>query len=195
MKMTRMEKQFVNRKKKSERNIKKLELALEYIDMEKIKTVLEIGCGIGFVSHYLAEKYNFTVYGTDYDDEQIQIACNIQPKINRLSFQVEDAAKLSFGDLSVDLVLSQNVFHHIPNWGNAVQEIARVLSPGGYLVWLDLAFPGIVKNIFLPLVRNYGLYTVQDIEKAFETHKFKKLYHERTVHGPFSQHHFVLQHD
>jgi ubiquinone/menaquinone biosynthesis C-methylase UbiE len=195
MKMTRMEKQFVNRKKKSERNIEKLELAFEYIDMKKIKTVLEIGCGTGFVSHYLAEKYNFTVYGTDYDDEQIEIANNMQPKIGRLSFQVEDAAKLSFGDTSVDLVLSQNVFHHIPNWENAVQEIARVLSPGGYLVWLDLTFPGIVKNIFHPLVRNYGLYTVQDIEKAFETRKFKKLYHDRTVHGPFSQHHFVLQHD
>jgi ubiquinone/menaquinone biosynthesis C-methylase UbiE len=195
MKMTRMEKQFVNRKKKSEMNIKKLDLALEYVDMEKIKTVLEIGCGIGFVSHYLAEKYNFIVYGTDYDVEQIQIANNMQPKIDRLSFQVEDAAKLSFGDASIDLVLSQNVFHHIPNWENAVQEITRVLSPGGYLVWLDLTFPGIVKNIFLPFVRNYGLYTAHDIEKAFKTHKFKKLYHERTVHGPFSQHHFVLQHN
>jgi ubiquinone/menaquinone biosynthesis C-methylase UbiE len=189
MKMTRIEKQFVNREKKSELNIQKL----EYVDLEKIKTVLEIGCGIGFVSHYLTEKYNFTVYGTDYDNEQIQIANKMQPKMDHLSFKAEDAAKLSFADSNFDLVLSQNVFHHIPNWGNALKEVTRILRPYGYFVWLDLTFPGIVKNIFLPFVRNYGLYTIDDIEKAFEVHKFKKLFHERSFHGPFSQHHFVLQ--
>lgn len=72
MKMTLIEKRFVNRRKKSERNIKKFELALKYIDMKKIKTILELGCGIGFVSHYLAVTYNLKVYGTDYDDNQIQ---------------------------------------------------------------------------------------------------------------------------
>jgi ubiquinone/menaquinone biosynthesis C-methylase UbiE len=193
MKMTRIEKRFINRKKKSEQNIKKLESALEHVDMEKIKTVLELGCGIGFVSHYLAKTYNFTVYGTDYDDEQIQIANKLQPKIDHLSFKVEDAAKLSFVDSSVDLVLSQNVFHHIPNWENAIKEITRVLCSGGYYVWLDITFPRIVKNIFLPFVRNYGLYTVEDIEKSFKVHEFKKLFHERLAHGPLSHYHFVLQ--
>jgi ubiquinone/menaquinone biosynthesis C-methylase UbiE len=193
MKMTRIEKQFVNRKKQSEGNIKKLDLALEYIDMRKIKTVLELGCGIGFVSQYLAETYNLTVYGTDYDKEQIQIAKKLQPKIDRLSFQIEDAANLSFEDSSVDLVLAQNVFHHIPNWEDAIKEIARVLCSGGYFVWLDLTFPRIVKNIFFPFVKNYGLYTIDDIETALEYHKFKKLFHERLSQGPLSQYHFVLQ--
>ena len=191
--MTSIEKRFVNRKKKSVRNIKKFELALEYIDMKKIKIVLELGRGVGFVSHYLAETYNWKIIGTDYDDEQIQIANKLQPKMDHLSFQVEDAAKLSFEDSSIDLVLSQNVFHHIPNWENAFKEIARVLCSGGYFVWLDLTFPRIVKNIFLPFVKNYGLYTIDDIEKACEVHKFKKLFHEQMAHGPFIQHHFIMQ--
>ena len=195
MKMTSLEKRFVNRKKKSEQNIKKLELALEYIDLKKIKTVLELGCGIGFVSRYLAEMYNVTVYGTDYDQEQIQIAKKLQPKINHLSFQIEDAAKLSFENSSIDLVLSQNVFHHIPDWENAIKEISRVLGSGGYFVWLDLTFPRIVKNVFLPFVKNYGLYTIDDIEAAVEHHEFKKLFHEHLTHGFFNQHHFVLQHN
>lgn len=194
MKMTRIEKRFVNRQKQSEGNIKKLDLALEYIEMKKIKTVLELGCGIGFVSLYLAETYNLAIYATDYDKEQIQIAKKLQPKIDHLSFQIEDATKLSFEDSSVDLVLSQNVFHHIPNWEDAIEEITRVLCSGGYFVWLDLTFPRIVKNIFLPFVKNYGLYTIDDIEAALEYHKFKKLFHERLTHGPLSQYHFVLQH-
>jgi len=193
MKMTRIEKRFVNRQKQAEQNIEKFELALEHVDREKIKTVLELGCGIGFVSHYLAETYNWNVYGTDYDEEQIQIANKLQPKIDHLSFQIEDATKLSFEGSSIDLVLSQNVFHHIPNWENAIKEIARVLCFSGYFIWLDLTFPRIVKNIFLPFVKNYGLYSINDIEKSFEVHGFKKLYHERIGHGLLRQHHFVMQ--
>ncbi|MFC2139253.1 class I SAM-dependent methyltransferase [Bacteroidota bacterium] len=193
--MTRIEKRFVNRKKKSERNIKKLELAFKYIDTKKIKVVLELGCGIGFVSHYLAENYDIKVYGTDYDDKQIQIANKLQPKIDNLFFRVEDGARLSFEDSSVDLVISQNVFHHIPEWDKTIKEVARVLCSGGYFVWLDLALPRIVKTIFLPFTKNYGLYTIADIEKAFEIHEFNKLFNERLSHGPLSQYHYVLQHN
>ena len=193
MKMTRIEKRFVNRKKKSERNIDKLEIDLKLIDLATIKTVLELGCGIGYVSSYLAETYNFDVYGTDYDPEQIQIAGQIQPKIEHLHYQVEDATKLSFGDASIDLVLSQNVFHHIPDWEDAIKEITRVLRSRGYIIWLDLTFPKFIKNFFLPLIKNYGLYTLGDIKAAFEIYGFQKLSHERLAHGPLTQHHFVFQ--
>ena len=194
MKMTRIEKRFVNRKKKSEKNIEKIESDFKLIDLTKIKTVLELGCGVGFISSYLAENYDFEVYGTDYDSEQIQIAKNIQPKIKHLYFQVEDASRLTFENSSIDLVISQNVFHHVPNWADAVKEIARVLSSGGYFTWLDLTFPKLVKNMFLPIVKNYGLYTIKDIKSAFEIHGFKQLAHEQSAHGPMSQHHFLLQH-
>jgi len=195
MKMTRIEKSFVNRKKKSEGNIKKLQNAFKQIEIEKIKTVLELGCGIGFVSSYLAKTYDFNVYGTDYDIEQIQLAKKFQPKINHLHFQVEDATKLLFEDSSIDLVVSQNVFHHIPNWEDAIKEIARVLSNGGYFIWLDLSFSKIIKNIFQPFVKNYGLYTIVDIKKAFEKHGYKQLLYERITHGLLSQHHFILQYN
>jgi ubiquinone/menaquinone biosynthesis C-methylase UbiE len=194
MKMTSLEKRFVNRKRKSEEIIKKLQSDLNLIDLTKIKTVLELGCGIGFVSSYLSEKYKFKVYGTDFDFEQIDIAKNLHSKFENLYFQVEDATKLSFDNSSIDLVLSQNVFHHIPNWEDAIKEITRVLCPRGYFSWLDLTFPKIIKNIFIPIVKNYGVYTIDDIKSAFEKHGFEKLFHEQSVHGPLSQHHFLLQH-
>ena len=193
MKMTKFEKRFVNRKKKADRNIKKIQHAFQKIEIEKINTVLELGCGIGFVSKYLADSYNFVVYGTDYDAAQIQIASELQPKTDRLHFQVEDAAKLSFNESSIDLVISQNVFHHVPDWEIAIQEIARVLRSGGYFVWLDLVFPRTVKTLFQSFVKNYGLYTIHDVETAFAESGLKKLFHERVSHGLLSQHHFVLQ--
>jgi len=49
MKMTKLEKRFVNRTKKGKNNIAKVRTSLEKIESERIKDVLEIGCGIGQV--------------------------------------------------------------------------------------------------------------------------------------------------
>lgn len=193
MKMTKIEKRFVNRKKKAENNIQKIECAFQQIEIKKIKTILELGCGVGFVSKYLVDTYPFVVYGTDYDTDQIQTAEKLHPKMERLHFQVEDSTTLSFENASIDLIISQNVFHHIPDWKAAIQEISRVLRSDGYLLWLDLTFPRIVKILFQPFVKNYGLYTVTDIQTAFEESGFKELFHERLTNGPMNQHHFLLQ--
>jgi ubiquinone/menaquinone biosynthesis C-methylase UbiE len=193
MKMTKIEKCFINRKKKAEGNIKKVQHALRQIDIERTNTVLELGCGVGFVSTYLADAYDFVVYGTDYDVEQIELAKKLQPEMKHLHFQVEDAVKLSFKDSSIDLVLSQNVFHHIPRWEDAIREIVRVIRSGGYFIWLDLTFPEIVKKIFRPFVKNYGLYTTNDIKTVLKDNGFITLYQDRLTHGPLKQDHFVLQ--
>lgn len=72
------------------------------------------------------------VVGTDFDPAQINIARSNHPENDRLRFKIEDASNLSFKDDSFDLVLSQNVFHHVPSWEKAVHEVSRVLRPEGY---------------------------------------------------------------
>ena len=74
MKMTQLEKRLVNRRKKAENNIAKIQATLDKINSENIKDVLEIGCGIGLVSAYLAHECGLNVYGTDFDSEEIKIA-------------------------------------------------------------------------------------------------------------------------
>jgi ubiquinone/menaquinone biosynthesis C-methylase UbiE len=193
MAMTRFEKLFVNRQRKAERNIEKVCSLLEQLDIENLHDALELGCGIGSVSVYLSENHQMNVIGTDFDLAQIEIARSSYPENDRLHFRVEDASNLSFEDNSFDLVLSQNVFHHIPAWDVAVREVFRVLRQGGYLIWLDLVFPQLIKTVFQPLVKNYGLYTFDDIEKAFMNSGFTQQFSERLAHGPFTHHQIVLQ--
>jgi len=191
MEMTRLEKLFVNRSKKARRNIVRIRQRLQELPSAAIQNTLELGCGIGTVAAYLAETYEMNVYGTDYDCEQIQIARNMQPENANLHYKVEDAANLSFQDASFDLVVSQNVFHHIPNWKSAVKEVGRVLKPGGYLIWLDFAFPKLIRTLVQPLVKKYSLYCLTEVRGAFQTQGFEQLFHERLIHGLFVHHHLV----
>lgn len=46
----------------------------------------------------------------------------------------EDLCQLSFGDRSLDAVLTFDVLEHIPDYHAAVREMFRCLKPGGYLV-------------------------------------------------------------
>ena len=157
MAMTGFEKRLVNRDRVSQRNINRVSQCLEKLDVQKIHQVLELGCGTGAVSEYLAHERKMNVYATDIDPEQIELANSMFQEDIRLHFLVEDASNLNFELLSFDLVLSQNVFHHIPNWEKAVREIVRVLRPGGYLIWLDFAYSKLVKKIGHPFVKNYAL--------------------------------------
>ena len=193
MEMTRLEKWFVNRSKKAERNIARVRQRLRELPSEAIQDVLELGCGIGSVAADLAATYQMNVCGTDYDAEQIKIARSMQPQNAHLHYSVEDAANLSFQDASFDLVVSQNVFHHIPEWKTAAKEIARVLRAGGYFIWLDLAFPKLIRMLFQPLVKNQSLYCIADVRRVFQTHGFEQLFYERLIHGLFVHYHLVWQ--
>jgi ubiquinone/menaquinone biosynthesis C-methylase UbiE len=193
MKMTKLEKRFVNRRKKAENNVIKIRDALKKINSESIKNVLEIGCGIGLVSAYLANSFGMTVYGTDFDPDEIQLAKKISNERPKLKFQVEDASNLSFVDNSFNLVISQNVFHHIPDWSRAVAEIARVLQRGGYLIWFDLVLPGFVKKMFKPITKNYGIYTLDDILTEFDEAGFEIIQKQKLLHGPFKYYEIILR--
>jgi ubiquinone/menaquinone biosynthesis C-methylase UbiE len=192
MKMTKFEKRFVNRRKKAERNIAKIHAILEKINLENINEVLEIGCGIGLVSAHLAKEYGFYVYGTDVDPYEIKLAKEFNVENHNLHYQNEDATDLSFKDYSFDLVISQNVFHHIPNWYEAVNEIQRVLRPGGYLIWYDLILPQLLKKMFKSITKNYGLYTAKDIQSKFYKAGFKIVEKQKIIHGPFMYYEIVL---
>lgn len=193
MEMTRLEKRFVNRRKKAERNIARVRQRLQELPSNAIQDVLELGCGTGAVAADLAATYGMNVYGTDYDSAQIEIARNLQPESEHLHYRVEDATRLSFQDTRFDLVISQNVFHHLADWKTAVQEVTRVLRPGGYLMWLDLAFPKFIGRLFQPLIKNYSLYCFADVRSIFKMYGFEQLFYERLVHGLFVQHHLVWQ--
>lgn len=115
--------------------------AYEFIkDFVKGKKVLEVGCGDGYGSAYLA-KAAAEVTGMDYEKDVISRAKNKYSGKN-LSFTDGDATRLQFADESFDAACSFQVIEHIPEdkLRQYLSEIRRVLKDDGifYVSTLNL---------------------------------------------------------
>ena len=96
--------------------------------------VLEIGCGLGTDGAQFAEA-NADYTGVDLTDAAVELARK-RFELFGLSgkFQTADAENLEFADESFDLVYSHGVLHHTPETQKAIDEVHRVLRPGGRAV-------------------------------------------------------------
>lgn len=106
--------------------------AYEFVSgLVKGKKVLEIGCGDGYGSYYLAEHAQ-SVIGVDYDIDTITHAHTKYVRPN-LAFMREDATRLKFENKLFNVVCSFQVIEHIPEdlLASYLSEIRRVLKDGG----------------------------------------------------------------
>lgn len=188
MKITKFEKMFVNSKKQAERNIEITEQLFGQIDLSNVKKVLEIGCGIGVVASYLAEKYKWNVTGIDLDPEQIERAKDDNVENEYLKFFIADVTKLSFEDREFDMVLSFDVLHHIPNWDKALNEICRILKPEGFYILNDITLLKFTARIF----KDWGVFTVDDIIYHLKENNFEIVYEEKPKINIFLRHFSVV---
>ena len=141
MKMTAVEKLFVNSSGHAVRVAGHAESLLERIELQPGWRYLDVGCGVGAAAREIAESRPLAVVGVDIDPDQIE-AARSSGALSNLQFQVMDATRLKFGDEEFDIVATSKTTHHIPNYERALAEMVRVLRPGGYLIYTDLTVPG-----------------------------------------------------
>lgn len=103
--------------------------------------ILEVGCGPGLLSIELASRHDLAVTGLDLDPAMIERAETNAGRSAALggrqpTFVVADVAALPFDDASFERVVSTFSMHHWSDKTRAMEEIARVLVPGGRaLIW------------------------------------------------------------
>ena len=96
--------------------------------------VLEIGGGIG------TDLAQFAANGADVTDLDLSSGHldlareNFRLRGLKGTFQHQDAETLPFDDGTFDLVYTNGVIHHTPNTARLVDEIYRVLKPGGRVI-------------------------------------------------------------
>ena len=112
---------------------------------------LEIGTGLGWGTvGLLRHDTSASVITTDYEDAILRRARvfvqDTQPT-SRVSYAQVDAKGLPFLSERFDCVLSLYVLHHAAGYQRALREIARVLTPGGIFLMIDLMRPRFLPQI------------------------------------------------
>ncbi|WP_088893410.1 methyltransferase domain-containing protein [Leptolyngbya ohadii] len=122
------------RKDRRQAQIDLIEELLKWAEVRQANNILDVGCGIGGSSLYLAAKYSAHATGITLSPVQANRAADRARAAGlreRTQFLVADAQQTPFADNSFDFVWSLESGEHMPDKQKFIQECYRVLKPGG----------------------------------------------------------------
>jgi SAM-dependent methyltransferase len=111
---------------------------------------IEVGCGIGVSKEFIRAKSYLL---TDFDEQEWIDIKNV------------DALNTPFEDNSFNFVVSSNMIHHLPYPIKFLEEMQRILKPGGFLLIQEINC-SLLMRIILRLMRHEGYsYNVDVFDK------------------------------
>jgi ubiquinone/menaquinone biosynthesis C-methylase UbiE len=113
---------------------------LEGLGVDSSWHVLDVCCGWGVPTRYVAGRLGCRVTGVDITQRSIDFAKKVTEGTeveSLVEYKQGSALDLPIEAGSIDLVWSQDGFCHIPNRPRLLSECFRVLRPGGHLVFTD----------------------------------------------------------
>jgi SAM-dependent methyltransferase len=110
-------------------------LILDFCEPLSGKTVLDVGCGDGILTTEFRRRGASLVLGCDPDPRMIaKAAARTIAERDAMSYLLGRAEHLPFRDQTFDVVTAVTVLCFVEERSRAVEEMARVLKPGGRLV-------------------------------------------------------------
>lgn len=119
-------------------------LLADLVDVQPGEVCVDVACGTGVVARVLAARVGAEgrVYGVDINAEMLTVA-RLVPTTAQIDIRwtTADALEMPFPDDTIDVVTSQHGLQQMASRPRALEEMLRVLRPGGRLgiiVWSDL---------------------------------------------------------
>jgi ubiquinone/menaquinone biosynthesis C-methylase UbiE len=97
--------------------------------------LLDVGCGVGLQAILLSRRFRRTI-GVDVNEQFLAKAMERTNRWNRdrIQFLCGDLLDLRLPSASVEAVVSFSVLNLIPHWQDTLDEVFRLLKPGGQMV-------------------------------------------------------------
>ncbi|NMP15320.1 malonyl-ACP O-methyltransferase BioC [Thalassotalea sp. Y01] len=108
---------------------------LSFLPEEEQLTVVDLGSGTGFFSHIMVQKFD-AVFAVDLSEDMLEFAR--QHRDERIRWFHADMHHLPFDDHSVDVVYSNLAVQWSSNFSALLEEVHRVLKPGGRFIFTTL---------------------------------------------------------
>src|SRR5262245_30236334 len=165
--------------KKSLKKKEKIDLLLKSLKNLQGKVCLEVGCARGTVSHFLRNAGG-TWFHADTDKSNVAAAMTfVKEGILQIPVNV-----LPFPDSTFDVIVSLDYLEHVHDDGAAMNELFRVLKPGGQLlISTPTTGPAFVLNKIKPAIGltldKYGHvregYDVKDLSQRLQKQGYNVL--------------------
>ncbi|CAF1360752.1 unnamed protein product [Adineta steineri] len=126
--------------------------------------VLEVGCGRGGGCAWTASTLEpKSLLGVDYSESGIKLCQKIHSDISNLRFEHGNAEQLPCSNDSFDVVLNVESSHCYTSMERFLNEVYRVLKPGGYFLWADFRDSG-RENVLLEQFKKSRLEMIEQID-------------------------------
>ena len=128
--------------------VRQRQRTLEVLSLKSGERVLDVGCGVGFLTHGMALKVGEAgqIIGIDKNPEMISHAQKRCESLRQTGFHVGDAAQLPAENETVDAVSCTQVLLYVNDVSKVLSEMMRVLKPGGRIVIVETDWRGVVLN-------------------------------------------------
>jgi ubiquinone/menaquinone biosynthesis C-methylase UbiE len=111
---------------------------------EEPTAILDVGCGGGAALRDMASRFPSTkLYGIDYSQDMVLLAKKVNKsliKMGRVEITHGSVSSLPFSDQTFDLATAFEAYYFWPDLIHDLQEIKRVLMPGGTLLLVNEAY-------------------------------------------------------
>lgn len=137
------------------------EQTIALMDLQPADRVLDLGCGTGWASRRLAKLVpNGEVVGLDVADEMLRRAEKASAGVKNVRYVWGSAESIPAADNLFTKILSVESFYYYADQGKALDEIRRVMAPGGRLF--------ILINLYKD--NHYSLRWVGELKVAVQAH-------------------------
>ncbi len=114
---------------------------LQWLDLSLEKTLLDVACGAGGPALRITASTGCSVIGIDVHEEAVKTASSLAAHrglAERTEFRTADAGgPLPFSGASFDAITCIDAINHFPDRPRIIAEWARLLKPGGLLLFTD----------------------------------------------------------
>ena len=137
---------------------------LERLALSAGETVLDVGCGPGFLCADMAVEVGRTgrVVGIDISEDFLRMARR-QGKRDWVTFARGDIRALHANNASFDVAVSTQVLEYVSDPTRGIAELYRVLRPGGRVLVVDTDWDGMVWHTAEPA-------RMERVRNAWEAH-------------------------
>jgi cyclopropane fatty-acyl-phospholipid synthase-like methyltransferase len=146
LKSNKYDKKFVDENLMGPNSMKMLEELLQSVKLEKGMRVLDLGCGKGLTSVFLAKEFGVQVFATDLwigatENYQLIKSLNLENQIIPIH---ADAGDLPYANEYFDAIISIDSYYYFGTEPEYMDKLAPLVKKGGTIA---LAFPGVKQEL------------------------------------------------